>query len=190
MKPNPKPKIVVVGSLVMDLVIWLPHLPRLNETLLPQRFESYPGGKGLNQAITARRCGAEVALVGKVGSDGFGSEFKTLLSDEGLDTSHLVTTQETGTSLGVPIILPDGNNSIIGIPRANTLLQVEEVEAAQDKIQSADILMLQNEVPVEASLAAARIAKESETTVLFNPAPAQGDLSEFLTGDKKRIGYV
>lgn len=160
--------IVVVGSFVMDLVVWLPHFPRKGETLHPTRFETFAGGKGFNQAVTARRCGAQVSMVGKLGNDAFGEMFFDLLKREGIDYRFVARDATTGTSLGIPMIDPNGDNCIIGIPRANTRLSAAEVERARDVIAGADVLMLQLEVPVEASLRAAQMAR----TVVLNPAPA------------------
>lgn len=163
-----EPRIVVVGSFVMDLVVWLPHFPRKGETLHPTRFEMFAGGKGFNQAVTARRCGARVSMVGKVGNDAFGKMFFDLLEREGIEHRYVARDEAMGTSLGIPMIDPNGDNSIIGIPRANTRLSAAEVERARDVIVAADVLLLQLEVPVEASLRAAQMAR----TVVLNPAPA------------------
>lgn len=174
-----QPRIAVVGSLVMDLVVWLPHLPRLHETLLPDRFEVFPGGKGFNQALTARRCGAEVTLVGRVGDDGFGRDFEALLAAEGID-ARIGRDPTVGTSLGIPIVLPGGDNSIIGIPLANTRLAVADVTACESAIAAAGALILQLEVPVVASRHAAAIARAAGRLVVFNPAPAQPEVGQLL----------
>ena len=165
------PHIAVVGSLVTDLVVWLPHFPRQGETLHPHRFEIFAGGKGFNQAVTARRCGAVVSLVGRVGDDSFGQMFFDLLEREGIDP-RFVTRDPIGTSLGIPMIDPHGDNSIIGIPRANTRLSPVDVDAARPTLTQAKVLLLQLEVPLETSQYAAHLAGESGATVILNPAPA------------------
>lgn len=173
-------RIVVVGSFVLDMVLWVPYFPREGETLHPTKFEIFAGGKGFNQALTARRCGAGAAIVGMVGDDPFGQMFFDLMSREGIDSSSVTRNQTLGTSLGIPMINPQGENCIIGIPRANTGVRVEDVEAAQDLIAASDALMLQLEIPVDASLRAAQIASESGIEVVFNPAPAHHPIDPFI----------
>ncbi len=177
----PEPRIIVVGSFVMDLVVWLPHFPRKGETLHPTRFEMFAGGKGFNQAVTARRCGAQVSMVGKVGHDAFGEVFFDLMKREGIDDRFVVRDAAMGTSLGIPMINPEGDNCIIGIPRANTRLSPQEVEPAREVIAGADVLLLQLEVPVEASVRAAQIARKAGRVVVLNPAPAHMPIDAMLS---------
>ena len=176
-------KIVVVGSFVYDLIVWLPYFPRKGETLLASEFKMYPGGKGFNQAVSARRCGAQVGMIGKVGADQFGSAFMDIMEREGIDHSFVIQDKSTTTSLGIPMIDPHGDNSIIGVPRANTLVTVEEVDAVNGFIAEHEILLLQLEIPLAASLEAARITHQAGMTVIFNPAPAAYPLSDLLPCD-------
>jgi ribokinase len=173
-------KIVVVGSFVYDLIVWLPYFPRKGETLLASQFKMYAGGKGFNQAVAARRCGAQVSMVGKVGADQFGDAFMALMQTESIDHTYAVQDTSTTTSLGIPMIDPHGDNSIIGVPRANTLVTSAEIASAADYIRQHHILLLQLEIPLEASLAAARIAHQAGLTVIFNPAPAIHSLPALL----------
>jgi len=173
--------IVVVGSFVMDLVVWLPHFPRKGETLHPTRFEMFAGGKGFNQAVTVCRCGARVGMVGRLGNDAFGEMFLNLMEREGVDARFAVSDVAMGTSLAIPMIDPNGDNSIVGIPRANTRLAPEDVEAAEEIIAQADALLLQLEVPVEASYRAAQIAREAGALVILNPAPAHLPIGALLS---------
>ncbi len=173
-------KVTVVGSFVMDLVVWVDHFPRRHETQVPTRFEVFPGGKGFNQAITARRCGAKVAMVGKVGADSDGDEFLRLLDDASINSRHVSRSIKDKTSFAVPMINPDGDNSILLIQQANMRLTQEDVMSAAEMIAASNVLMLQLEVPVEASLAAARVASDVGVTTILNPAPAQSDLTELL----------
>jgi ribokinase len=176
-------KIVVVGSFVYDMVVWLPYLPRNGETLLASEFKMFAGGKGFNQAVSARRCGVQVSMIGKVGADQFGSAFLDIMQREGIDHSFVIQDSTTTTSLGIPMINPDGDNSIIGIPRANTLMTPAEVMAAKEFITQHHLLMLQLEIPLEASLEAAQIASHVGMTVIFNPAPANHSLLSMLPRD-------
>ncbi|OGO63963.1 MAG: hypothetical protein A2029_00345, partial [Chloroflexi bacterium RBG_19FT_COMBO_47_9] len=183
-------KIVVVGSLVFDLVVWLPYFPRRGETLLASEFKMYAGGKGFNQAVSARRCGAQVSLVGKVGTDQFGTAFTEIMDREGIDHTFVSQDASAGTSLGIPMIDPHGDNRIIGVPRANTCVTVAEIEAAKDFITQHQILLLQLEIPLEASLHAARIAHQAGMLVIFNPAPAKYPLEELLPMDDSGLPIV
>ena len=176
-------KIVVVGSFVYDLVVWVPYFPRQGETLVATDFKMYAGGKGFNQAISARRCGAEVGMVGKLGTDQFGDAFVNLLDQEGIEHEFVVQDASTSTSLGIPMIDPQGENRIIGVPRANTRLTVGEIEAARSFICQHDMLLLQLEIPLEACLHAAYIAHQAGLQVIFNPAPASHPLPALLPRD-------
>jgi len=173
-------KIVVVGSFVYDLIVWLPYLPRKGETLLASEFKMYAGGKGFNQAVAAKRCGAQVSMIGKVGEDQFGTAFMEIMERENIDHTFVIRDGSTTTSLGIPMIDPHGDNSIIGIPRANTLVTAVEVNAAEGFITQHQSLLLQLEIPLVASLAAARIAYQAGMVVILNPAPAAYPLSELL----------
>jgi ribokinase len=176
-------KIVVVGSFVYDLIVWLPYFPRKGETLLASQFKMYAGGKGFNQAVAARRCGAQVGMIGKIGADQFGEAFLAIMDREVIDHSYVIQDSSTTTSLGIPMIDPHGDNSIIGVPRANTLVTTAEVTIAQEYIRQHQILLLQLEIPLAASLEAARIAHQAGLTVIFNPAPAIHPLSALLPRD-------
>ncbi len=177
-------KIAVVGSFVYDLIVWLPYFPRQGETLLATEFKMYPGGKGFNQAVTARRCDAQVGMAGKVGADQFGTAFMELLNQEGIDHRFVIQDQTTTTSLGIPMINPQGENSIIGVPRANTRLTTTEVEAASQLIAESQVLLLQLEIPLNVTLHAAQIAHREGVQVLLNPAPAAYPLEALLPRDE------
>lgn len=175
----PAPRIAVVGSLVTDLVVWLPHFPLKGETLLASRFGIFVGGKGCNQALTARRCGAQVSMIGRVGEDAFGQMLLDVLERDGLD-HRFVKRDPVGTSLALPMIDPNGDNSIVGIPRANAHLSEEDVEQAASAISNSQVVMLQFEVPLVASQAAARLAHASGAVVIFNPAPTHTSAGQHL----------
>jgi len=183
-------KIVVVGSLVFDLVVWLPYFPRRGETLFASEFKMYAGGKGFNQAVSSRRCGAQVGMVGKVGTDQFGTALTEIMDREGIDHTFVSLDASTGTSLGIPMIDPHGDNRIIGVPRANTCVTVAEIEAARDFISQHQVLILQLEIPLQASLHAARIAHRAGMLVIFNPAPAKYPLDELLPMDDSGLPIV
>lgn len=172
MSDQRRPRIVVVGSFMMDLVVKVPRRPAKGETLVGTDFGMFPGGKGFNQAVGAARLGAQVTMVGRLGQDMFGDLFITALDHEGIDAHLVQRDAAAGTGVGMPMIDAEGDNSIVIVPRANMSLTAEDVERAGAAIRDADVLMLQLEVPIEASLRAARIAAEGGTRVLLNPAPA------------------
>lgn len=165
------PRVVVVGSLMMDLVVRAPRLPLAGESLISHSLLRFPGGKGANQAVAAARLGADVALIGRVGADDFGRELLRGLTTDGIDIQHVSVDAELGTGVAVPIVSDDGENAILAIPQANLSLGRAEVEAARGEIERADMLLLQFEVGMEAVLSAARIARAAGVRVLLNPAP-------------------
>jgi len=176
MEPN---RIAIVGSLVSDLVVWLDHLPRKDESQVVARWERHLGGKGFNQAVTARRCGGMVTMIGRAGDDDLADGFLAKLDAEHID-AHVGRDAEAGTGMAMPMILPSGDNSIVLLPRANMALRPEHVDEVADVIRDANVLMLQLEVPLDTSIRAATIAKEVGTMVIFNPAPARTDIDDLL----------
>lgn len=174
------PRIAVAGSLVADLCVWVPHFPLPDETLPASRFEMHPGGKGFNQALMAQRAGAEVSMIGRVGQDPFADPFFELMNTEGIRSSEVTRDPDSGTSLGIPMITPDGDNSIILISRANQRLSRSDIERAAPEIARSSALLLQGEVPIATSMAAAQEAREHDTLVLLNPAPAHPDFASLL----------
>lgn len=168
-----KPKIVVVGSFMMDLVVKAKHRPQKGETLIGDEFGMFIGGKGANQAIAAARSGARVHMIGRLGHDFFGDLFIKALKKEKINTDFIVRDFKVGTGIGAPVIDANGDNSIIIIPRANMRLTVKDIEQASRVISRADVLLLQLEVPIEASKRAAQIAKRNKVLVILDPAPAK-----------------
>ena len=165
-------RIVVLGSLMQDLVVRTPRLPRENETIFGHSFATFVGGKGGNQAVAAARMGARVTLIGRVGDDPFGESIVDALRVSGVDTTHVVRDKEIGTGVAIPIVLDSGANSIISVPRANLAMTAAQVEAARPEIERASMLMLQFEVSWEANLAAAAMASAAGVPILLNAAPA------------------
>ncbi len=164
--------VCVVGSLNMDLVVKVPRLPEVGETLAGGTFATFPGGKGANQAVGAARLGAHVALVGRVGADAFGDQHLAALRREGIDLTHVRA--DPGAATGVASITVDaaGKNMIVVAPGANMRLRPEDIDAAAGAITSARVLLLQLEVPLDTVLRAARIGRECGALVCLDPAPA------------------
>jgi ribokinase len=175
-------RVVVVGSINMDMVVTTDTFPRLGETLFGTHFSTHPGGKGANQAVTAARLGAEVTMIGCVGADAFGGEMKATLAREGVDIAHVSTGREaTGIA---SITLSGGDNAIIVVPGANHALSPEDIDRASAAIAQADVVLAQLEVPYATVLHAARRAREHGKPFFLNPAPAvelSGELLELTT---------
>jgi ribokinase len=165
-------RIAVVGAFNLDLVFWAERRPRRGESLMGRRFGMFPGGKGFNQAVAAARLGAEVTMIGRLGTDAFAEPFLETLAAEGIGTRCVVRDPEEGTGVASPVVEADGSNSIVVVPRANMRLTPGDVEAAAPAIRAADVLLFQLETPPDASLRAAELAREGGARVIFNPAPA------------------
>jgi ribokinase len=172
--------IVVAGSLNMDLVVYAPRQPRIGETILGERFRINPGGKGANQAVAAVRLGAAVTMIGKVGDDQFGADLLANLESNGVRTEPIQRDQNTPTGVALITIDSDGDNSIIVVPGSNMNLSRQDIEQVQVVLSTADILLLQLEIPIDTSLYAAQIAKSHGAKIILNPSPAQALPSELL----------
>ena len=168
-----QPRIAVVGSANMDLVVHTPRLPTHGETLLGGSFETCAGGKGANQAIAAARLGAVVTMVACVGDDAFGASLLNGLAVDCIDTAHTHRLASTATGIAMITVAADGANTIVVAPGANALLTPAHVDAARDDITRADMLVCQLEVPLDTIRRAIGIAAQSGIPVLLNPAPAQ-----------------
>ena len=166
-------QVTVVGSFMYDLVATVPRRPKTGETLVGNTFGMFLGGKGANQAIAASRAGSKVTMVGRLGNDFFGKQFLEKFSREGINTDFVTQDDENGTGVAMPLIDASGDNSIVIIPQANMALTVENINQAQSTIADADVLVMQCEVPMDANQRAAEIAKQNDTLVMLNPAPAQ-----------------
>ena len=174
------PKVVVVGSFNMDLVVKAGRRPQTGETLMGEEFGMFIGGKGSNQAIAAARLGADVTMIGRLGTDLFGDTLMAAHAEENICTDYVIRDTEIGTGVASILIDADGDNSIVLVPQANMHLTVEDIERASESIAAADVLLLQLEVPIAASQRAAEIAKSNGATVVLNPAPAQEFPDDFL----------
>jgi ribokinase len=165
----------------VDLLCKVPRLPNLGETVLGRSFHLGFGGKGANQAVMAARLGARVSVVTKLGRDTFGERTLENFRDRGIDVAHVLFDEETASGVA-PILVDDsGRNMIVVIPGANLRLLPADVAASADAVRDAAVLICQLEVPVEATLAAFRTAKESGVMTLLNPAPALPLPSELLS---------
>ncbi|MDD2034266.1 ribokinase [Pseudomonas sp. 39167] len=168
-------KVVVVGSLNMDLVTRAPRLPRGGETLIGESFCTIPGGKGANQAVAAARLGAKVSMVGCVGSDAYGQQLRGALLAEGIDCQSVSV---VAGSSGVALIVVDDNsqNAIVIVAGANGVLTPDVLDRFDEVLRGADVIICQLEVPDATVGHALKRGRELGKTVILNPAPASRPL--------------
>jgi ribokinase len=165
-------KIVVAGSINMDLVASIERMPATGETISGTNFATYPGGKGANQAVAAARLGAPVAMIGRLGNDLFGTQLRHQLEADHIDTSSIATVDLPS---GCAVIMVDrgGANSIIVIPGANAALRSEDLTQYEDVLRHASIILAQLEIPMETVTRLAEIARATNVPFVLDPAPAQ-----------------
>jgi ribokinase len=167
------PRIVVVGSANIDLTTFTDEIPRPGETIFGREFHLGFGGKGANQAVAARLCGADVSMVARVGDDLFGDATVRNFNSYGIDTTHVMVTP--GVSSGVAPIFVDssGQNRILVVKGANDRLLPTDVDAAAGLIGNADMVVLQLEIPLETVYHTLRFARARGIPAILNPAPGQ-----------------
>lgn len=168
---NPK-KIVVIGSSNTDMVIKSEKLPAPGETVLGGTFLMNPGGKGANQAVAAARLGGRVTFICKTGDDLFARRAEEGYRQEGIDTAFVLRNAEVPSGVALITVDAEGENCIVVAPGANNTLLPADIEQARAEIESADLVIMQLEIPLETVICAARIARASGAKVLLNPAPA------------------
>ncbi len=168
-----RPRIAVIGSANIDLTTFSDRFPKAGETIFGQKFDLGFGGKGANQAVAARLCGAEVFMVACVGSDLFGPATIENFKKLGIDATHVK--QIEGVSSGVaPIFVePNGQNRIFVVKGANDLLKPADVDAAADLLKTVDCMVLQFEIPLETVYYSVAFAHKNGIRCIVNPAPAQ-----------------
>lgn len=188
-------KVTVVGSCSMDLVVTSPKRPQAGETVLGSSFKTVPGGKGANQAVAASRLGADVFMIGCVGSDHYGKEIIDNLRKNGVKTDYVkpVADLESGTA---HIVLAEGDNSIIVVKGANDAVTPAYVEGAKAAIEQADIVLIQQETPEETVLYTAGLCAKAGVPLVLNPAPARPvheriiEQAAYLTPNEHEAAYL
>ena len=170
-----KPKILVVGSFMMDLIASTKQAPNSGETVTGLKFTTAPGGKGANQAVQCARLGAHVTMVGRVGEDAFGKIMTDTTAAAGVDVSHVSVDKEESSGVGHILLEVKENgvqNRITICPGANFTLTVDDVAWLKERIRDYDLLMMQFELPMEIIETVASWAHEAGVSVMINPAPA------------------
>jgi len=165
-------RIVVLGSLNVDLVARVPHLPRPGETIMAESLQTFPGGKGANQAAAAARLGGNVAMIGRVGDDAFGTMLVESLRRDGVDVSGVARDAKAPTGTALILVDPRGENVIAVAAGANASLSGDEVRHALAALDQASLLVLQLEIPPEVAGAAIEGARRKGIRTLLNAAPA------------------
>ena len=168
-----RPRIAVVGSANIDLTTFTDQFPKPGETIFGQKFDLGFGGKGANQAVAARLCGADVFMVARVGSDLFGPATIENFKKLGIDTTHVK--QVEGLSSGVaPIFVEaNGQNRILVVKGANDALKEADVDAAAEMLKTADCIVLQFEIPLQTVYYTVAFARKHGIRCILNPAPGQ-----------------
>lgn len=172
--------VVVVGASMLDLISYVPRLPKPGETLHGTAFHMGYGGKGANQAAMAAKLGSRVFMVVKLGTDVFGQGTLENFRRHGVDTTHVHLTDAAFSGVAPIAVTPDGTNAIIIVAGANDYLTVAEVEQVRPTIVSAAVVVCQLEVPIEVTRRALQIAREEGVMTILNPAPARERLPEDL----------
>ena len=164
-------KIVVIGSLNIDLVLSVEEFPKPGETINSLNYKEVPGGKGANQAAAASKLDAKVAMIGKVGADEHGEILLNTLDKYGVDTKHIKKEGTTGKAF--IHVNSEGENNIVLVPGANHKMTKEDIDTNLGLIQESDLLILQMEIPIPVVEYALKIGKKLSKKIILNPAPAQ-----------------
>ncbi|QHB17276.1 ribokinase [Mannheimia pernigra] len=166
-------KLTVLGSINADHVISVPYFAKPGETLTGHSYHIAYGGKGANQAVAAARLGAKVSFIGCIGDDDIGKAMKTAFEKDGINTQPIKSVANEMTGIAMIQVAESGENSIVISAGANGHLDEAVVAEFQSEIAQADCLLMQLETPLPAIIQAAKIAKENNTQVVLNPAPAR-----------------
>ena len=170
-----KPRILVVGSFMMDLIASTRRAPNSGETVIGLKFTTAPGGKGANQAVQCARLGADVTMVGKVGDDAFGKIMTDTAAAAGVDVTHVLVDPSESSGVGhitLEVTEHGAQNRITVCPGANFTMTVDEVAWLKDEIKNYDLVMMQFELPMEVIETVAQWAHDAGVIVMINPAPA------------------
>ncbi len=177
---NLKKRILIIGSLNMDMVIEMKNMPLIGETVMGKSLSYVPGGKGANQAYAVAKTGGDVIMLGCVGDDSTGTALIENLAKSGADTSHILKVKGTPTGIAVISVNEQGDNSIVVVGGANFCCDVAYLKKNDFLFKDADYVMVQMEIPYESVFYAIERAKELGKTIILNPAPAPDYLPDNL----------
>ena len=167
-----QPKIIVIGSSSIDLVLNTANLPQPNETVMAEKSESFFGGKGANQAVATSRLGASVNFIGAVGMDPFGQQILRNLVDEGVNIGYVIETQEADTGTAY-VVAANGVNSIVVVPASNYCLKPQNVADAEKFFTTADLVLVQLEIPMDVIEYTAQLVKKNGNKMGIYASPAK-----------------
>lgn len=167
------PKVTVIGSSNIDLVVKTNRIPAIGETILGTDFFMVPGGKGANQAVAAAKLGAQVSFIAKLGKDLYAQKSLANFDKVGVKREFIYQTEEAPSGIASIIVDEHGHNSIVVVAGANGLLSPADIESAQQAFESTGIVVSQLEIPMETVLKAAQMANEAGIRFILDPAPAR-----------------
>ena len=170
--PSYKFSVCVIGGINIDFISTVKSMPKAGETIVGNDFVVTPGGKGANQAVACGRLGLKTSMIGRVGNDTFADQLISNLNDEKINTDGITKDKNTHTGIATIILDENGENSIIQTPGANYLCGDDELNYLKSKISEFDLVVLQSEIPINISLSAAKIAKNANKLIIWDPAPA------------------
>ncbi|PSW40613.1 ribokinase [Photobacterium phosphoreum] len=173
-------KLVVLGSVNADHVLQVPSFPRPGETLHGRNYQVIAGGKGANQAVAAARLNADIGFVACVGDDSFGINIRENFRMDGIDITAVKMEPNCPTGIAMIQVSDSGENSICLSAEANAKLTAAAIEPDLERIRQADYLLMQLETPLCGIEKAAQVAKDANTVVILNPAPARVLSDELL----------
>lgn len=177
---NSMKKILVIGSLNLDMTVQVDHTPVVGETILSNKMEMNAGGKGANQACALGKLGADVIMLGAVGRDMYADIQMDSLNKAGVDTTRVIVKDDVSTGIALITVNRDGDNSIIVVSGANATLSKQDIDDNLDVIKESDIVIFQLEVPLETVCYAAEIAKKMGKMVILDPAPVPKNFPDEL----------
>ncbi|WP_269935204.1 ribokinase [Serratia liquefaciens] len=173
-------KLVVLGSINADHILNIEQFPRPGETVIGKQYKVAFGGKGANQAVAAGRSGADIAFIACVGADDIGERVRQQLASDRIDTQPIEAIADSTTGVALIFVNAEGEN-VIGIDAgANAAVTPDYLARYQQKIIDAEALLMQLESPLDTVIAAAQLAKQHQTQVILNPAPARELPDELL----------
>lgn len=179
-------KIIVLGSINMDLVVGAERAPEGGETLFGSSFQTIPGGKGANQAVATARLGGEVAMIARVGDDGFGDELITKLVENSVDVQQVRRDASRPTGVALIVVETSGQNRILVVAGANGQVSKADVDDAGTLFDRSDFIVLQLETPLETVAYAISVAKSRHVQTVLNAAPARPLPDDLL----RQVGYL
>ena len=190
------PRVLVVGSANVDFTVTLPRLPRPGETVSEGTLLVARGGKGANQAVAARRLGAEVRLIACVGDDTSGGEVRAALAGEGIGVESIVTTATAATGTALIVVDSEGRNQIAVAPGANRALTPTDVDQREAYVAWAEVVVCSLEVPLVAARRALELARRHGAVTILNPAPLPDrgldflDLADYVTPNESEAARL